>query len=412
MKVIHGIKRKIILFLFFITPVFFMNIYAIGNDDNKLKTVVLDAGHGGKDPGAIGRNAKEKDIALAVTLKLGEYIEKEFDDIEVIYTRKTDVFVPLFKRAEIANNKDADLFISIHVNANDNTSAYGSSCHVLGLHRTKEHFEVAKRENSVILLEEDYTSTYEGFDPKSPESYIIFSLMQNLYLEQSIEFAAIVQDEFHNRAKRKDRGVIQQGLLVLARTSMPGVLIETGFITNPKEEKFLITDYGQSIVASAIFRAFRNYKDAIEERSNFNVNNKNGIKDITERKGKIEKKDDTPEKHSSVEPSEKEEYTNKAFEKAPSFPGSPNENIELRLQVLASKEQVPLDADIFVGLNNIDEIKAGDTYKYTVGKSTDINEMNKLKDTIADRFPGAFIIALENNKIISLKQAINKLEQD
>ncbi len=397
----------IALSIYLVISVFFMNVYAINNDDNKLKTVVLDAGHGGRDPGAIGLNAKEKDIALAITLKLGEYIEKNFDDVEVVYTRKKDVFVPLFKRAEIANNKNADLFISIHVNANDNTRAYGSSCHVLGLHRTKEHFEVAKRENSVILLEEDYTSTYEGFDPKSPESYIIFSLMQNLYLEQSIEFAAVVQDEFLNKAKRKDRGVIQQGLLVLARTSMPGVLIETGFITNPSEEKYLMTDYGQSIIASAIFRAFRDYKATIEERSHFAVNAED--EDVPFSKEKMNEAD-VEEKDVTDRETIKNKDASAQHEQAPVFPATSSSKIELRIQVLASGDQVPRDADVFEGLENIQEIKNGDTYKYTVGSSKSMDEINKLKKTITERFPDAFIIALENNEIIPIGQAIEKLK--
>ncbi len=407
MKVIHGTKQMIALSIYLVISVFFMNAYAINNDDNKLKTVVLDAGHGGRDPGAIGLNAKEKDIALAITLKLGEYIEKNFDDVEVVYTRKKDVFVPLFKRAEIANNKNADLFISIHVNANDNTRAYGSSCHVLGLHRTKEHFEVAKRENSVILLEEDYTSTYEGFDPKSPESYIIFSLMQNLYLEQSIEFAAVVQDEFLNKAKRKDRGVIQQGLLVLARTSMPGVLIETGFITNPSEEKYLMTDYGKSVIASAIFRAFRDYKATIEERSHFAVNAED--EDLPFSKEKMNEAD-VEEKNVTDRETTKNKDASAQHEQAPVFPATSSNKIELRIQVLASGEQVPRDADVFEGMENIHEIKNGDTYKYTVGSSKSMDEINKLKNTITERFPDAFIIALENNEIIPIGQAIEKLK--
>ncbi len=410
MKVIHGIKRNICLILIFGLPVFFLKTHAIDNDDNKLTTVVLDAGHGGKDPGAIGKNAKEKDIALKITLKVGEYIEKEFSDIEVVYTRKKDVFVPLYKRAEIANEKNADLFISIHVNANDNHRAYGSSSHVLGLHRTEEHFEVAKRENSVILLEEDYSTKYEGFDPKSPESYIIFSLMQNLFLEQSIEFAAIVQDEFKNRAKRKNRGVIQQGLLVLARTSMPGVLIETGFITNPKEEKYLMTDYGQSIVASAIYRAFKDYKKEIEERSNFGNNAENDValEEEEEEETKTEKPKETtlPE---TKENTKNQPANNETYQQAPIFPGSSNTQPSLRIQVLASSEKIPLDADIFKGLEDIQEIKAKDTYKYTIGNGKDIEQLNRIKTSLKDRFPGAFIVGVKNNKIIPLDQAMKEI---
>jgi N-acetylmuramoyl-L-alanine amidase len=177
-------------------------------------------------------------VVLGIALRLGQYIENQMPEVRVIYTRKKDEFIPLHQRAEIANSNKADLFISIHANGNTNNLVTGTESLVLGLHRAGENFEVAKKENSVILLEDDYSTKYEGFDPNSPESYIIFSLMQNLYFEQSINMAALVQDQFRDRAQRKDRGVKQQGLLVLARTSMPGILVETGFITNPDEEQY------------------------------------------------------------------------------------------------------------------------------------------------------------------------------
>jgi N-acetylmuramoyl-L-alanine amidase len=203
-----------------------------------IRTVVIDAGHGGRDPGAVGKRAKEKDIALDIALKVGKYIEDNIPEVKVIYTRKKDEYVELWKRADIANKAEADLFVSIHVNALHKPSVHGTLTLVLGQHRSDENLEVAMRENSVILLEEDYEITYEGFDPTSTESYIMFSLMQKTYFKQSIEFGDFVQDQFRERAQRKDLGVREQGLLVLARTTMPGVLVETGFITNAKEEKW------------------------------------------------------------------------------------------------------------------------------------------------------------------------------
>ena len=200
-------------------------------------------------------------------MKAGKYIEDNFKDVKVIYTRKTDVFIPLMERAEIANSNKADLIISIHVNSIDNKQIAGSMTLVLGLHRAGENFEVAKKENSVIMLEDNYNVKYAGFDPNDPESYIMFSLMQNLYFDQSINLAALVQDQLRQRAQRIDKGVRQQGLLVLAQSAMPGIMIETGFISNPAEESYLMSDSGQDYIASAIFRAFREYKDLVESKS-------------------------------------------------------------------------------------------------------------------------------------------------
>jgi N-acetylmuramoyl-L-alanine amidase len=195
-------------------------------DKNKIHTVVVDPGHGGKDPGTVGKQTKEKEIVLGIALKLGKYIEDNMSDVKVIYTRKTDVFVPLHERAEIANKNDADIFISIHANADPKWKAEGTETYAMGLHKSEDNLEVAKLENSVILMEEDYTTNYENFDPNSAESYIAISLLQNIHLEQSLEFASYIQNQFRERAKRKDRGVKQAGFLVLWQTTMPSVLVE------------------------------------------------------------------------------------------------------------------------------------------------------------------------------------------
>ncbi len=226
-----------------------------------VNTIVIDPGHGGREPGAVGRRAVEKDIALAISLKLGAYIRENIRDVEVIYTRETDVFVPLHERARIANENNADLFISIHCNSSTNRSATGTETFVMGLHRSEANLEVARRENKSILYEDDYLETYDGFDPNSPEANIIFALYQNAYLEQSLRMASFVQYQFRERARRKDRGVKQAGFLVLYNVTMPGILVEAGFISNQREEEYLMSETGQAHIASAIFRAFREYKD-------------------------------------------------------------------------------------------------------------------------------------------------------
>jgi N-acetylmuramoyl-L-alanine amidase len=233
--------------------------------DFKIDVVVIDAGHGGKDPGTVGKRGKEKDITLKVALKLGNYIEKNIPGVKVVYTRKTDKFIELYDRANIANEAKADLFISIHVNAIPNKAAHGGTeTYVMGLHKTEGNLEVAKRENSVIMLDENYKEKYEGFDPNSAESYILFSLTQNAYLESSLLFADKVESQFKNRVGRRSHGVKQAGFIVLWKTAMPSVLIETGFITNEREEAFLLSDNGQDLLASGIYRAFKEYKAQIE----------------------------------------------------------------------------------------------------------------------------------------------------
>ncbi len=230
----------------------------------KVDVVVIDAGHGGKDHGTSGKQIKEKDLALSIALKVGNYIEKNVPGVKVIYTRKDDTYLSLDERADIANRAKADLFICIHANANPNTRAYGTETYVMGLHKDESNLAVAKRENSVILLDENYHERYEGFDPNSPESYILFTLTQSAFQSSSLSFAQKVEDQFRNRVGRVSRGVKQAGFLVLWRTTMPSVLIETGFLSNSNEEKFLITEEGQNLIASGIYRAFKEYKSEVE----------------------------------------------------------------------------------------------------------------------------------------------------
>ena len=231
--------------------------------ESKVDVVVIDAGHGGHDNGTHGRVLKEKDLALKIALKVGGYIEKNMPGVKVIYTRKDDTYIALDERAAIANKNKADLFICIHANANPNTKAFGTETFVMGLHKDEGNLAIAQRENSVILMDENYQERYEGFD-NSPESYILFTLTQSAYQENSLKFASKIESQFKDRVGRQSRGVKQAGFVVLWRTTMPSVLIETGFLTNGDEEKFLAGGEGQELIASGIYRAFKDYKSDVE----------------------------------------------------------------------------------------------------------------------------------------------------
>ena len=265
-----------------LAPLFFLfclTSFSQEVDENLgVKIVVIDAGHGGKDGGAVGSKSLEKDIALSIALKTGKYIEKNIKDVKIIYTRKTDVFIELHERAKIANRAKADLFISIHVDAFTNPGAVGTGTYVMGLAKTEANMRAAMRENEAILLEDNYQEKYENFDPNSPESYIAMSLQQSAFLNQSLEFAAGVQQQFRDRVGRTDRGVKQAPFLVLHQTTMPSVLIENGFISNPDEQNFLASELGQDYMASAIYRAFKEYKLSIEEKLASSFKNGRAIK--------------------------------------------------------------------------------------------------------------------------------------
>ncbi len=234
----------------------------------KVDTVVIDPGHGGYDSGCRSAGVMEKDIVLSIALKLGKIIKENLDDVEVIYTRKTDKFVELYERAKIANTNNADVFISLHVNAAGSSKVHGTESFAMGVDKSEANLKVAKRENSVVLMEDNYEKNYENYDPKSPESHIIFNLQQNKNLDQSLKLASNVQHQFDERVKRHNRGVKQAGFVVLYKTTMPSILIESGFLTNPAERKYLTSEKGQVYVASGIFRAFRNYKEEMNDKLN------------------------------------------------------------------------------------------------------------------------------------------------
>jgi N-acetylmuramoyl-L-alanine amidase len=260
--------KNIVAILLFSVALVTASFNHTGVRDYKVQKVVIDAGHGGKDPGTSGEFSVEKDIALSIALETGEIIKKHMPDVEVIYTRVDDSYPDLKDRSDLANNNHADLFMSIHCNSAPwSEKVHGTETYVMGLHKTEENFEVAKRENSVILLEENYEETYQGFDPSSPESYILFNLTQSAYQERSIAMASKVEDQFKNRVGRRSRGIKQAGFYVLWSTSMPSILIETGYLSNAKEERDLNDKLQQTYIASGIYRAFRDYKTEIESQN-------------------------------------------------------------------------------------------------------------------------------------------------
>ncbi len=283
-------KRILGIIICLLLPVLSYTSAKHPRDSYRIKTVVIDPGHGGHDSGCLGSSAKEKFIALEIALKLGKLIENNYPDVKVIFTRKTDVFIPLHERANIANRNHADLFICVHLNSG-NKAAYGAETYVMGLHKTEDNLNVAKRENASILLEDDYKTQYDGFDPNSPEANIIFSLYQNQFMHQSLSFASKIQDQFEEYAGRNNRGVKQAGFLVLYKTAMPAVLVESGFLTHPMEEKYLDSDKGETTMATSIFRAFREYKIDME---NSNGDKNEIVKDEAPIKTKELEKEETP----------------------------------------------------------------------------------------------------------------------
>ncbi|MCF8303439.1 MAG: N-acetylmuramoyl-L-alanine amidase [Bacteroidales bacterium] len=367
---------------------------ALGQGDNDKFVVVLDAGHGGKDPGAVGKHTYEKDIVLSIVLKTGEYINKYCDDVEVIYTRKTDRFVELYKRAEIANKNHADLFVSVHCNANESSRFYGSETYVMGLHKTQENLEVAKQENAAILLEDDYKQTYNGFDPNEPENHIIFSMYQNAYLDRSLEMASEVQDQFRERVSRRDRGVKQAGFLVLYRVTMPGVLVETGFLTNRKEERFLASESGQVYMASAIYRAFKDYKQSIEKENR--------------KSAKIAGRGDN---HSGPHGNGKETFNQHKPNSVEDGAGGDNDLV-FRVQFASSENPKGAGDPAFNRMGNVFEYHHKGLYKYTVGSTSDLDKAVNLKHQVEKMgYNGAFVVAFLNGERISMKKARNLLEK-
>ncbi len=342
----------------------------------KTFVVVIDAGHGGKDPGARGTIIDEKVINLSVALKLGEKISAGHGDVKVVYTRKTDRFVELDERANIANRNKADLFISIHTNAVKRGSPVrGTETYTLGLARSEENLDVAKRENSAILLEDNYQQTYEGFDPNVSESYIIFEFMQNKHMEQSVGFASEIQKRFSS-AGRVDRGVRQAGFLVLRKTGMPSVLVELGYISNKDEERFMKSSEGQNKLANALSEAFTRYKTKYDR--------KQGVAS-----GKTASADVAPEPVPQGKGQTSPVVKTKASEAG---------KIVYKVQILTSDRKIRQGAKAFKGYKNVDYFVENGIYKYTYGETTDFNAAKKLRREVAKDFKDAFIVAFKDGK--------------
>ena len=340
--------------LIFLQLCFFYSFSQANSNSNSVFTVVIDAGHGGKDPGNTGNGFIEKDIALKISLSLGKILETE--GINVIYTRKKDVFVDLLERANIANKSDAQLFLSIHCDSHT-SQAYGAGTFVLGLHANQRNFEIAKKENSVIFFEDNYENTYDGFDPNNPESVIGLTLMQEEYLDQSIIAASYIQNSFVKSLKRKNRNVKQAGFIVLKYTYMPSVLVETGFLTNKTEGLYLNSSKGQSEMADAISLAVLKYRNDFFK----NLSTSSTINE------------------------------------------SSNNNLSYRVQIAASNKLLDLKPYNFNGLKSVDVIKEGSIYKYLYGKHNSIEDAKKsLIHVKKYGFNTSFIVTYQNNQVLSI----------
>ncbi len=344
--------NKIVLFILMLLMLPFAAV--LQTDVYRIKKIIIDAGHGGKDPGALGSNVYEKNLVLPIALKLGKLIQSAYPEIEVIYTRDADFFVELNKRAEIANNEMADLFISIHANANLNKKRNGCETYIMGPASEGLNFEVAKRENSVIVYEEDYIHKYEGFDVENPETRIILSLIQNAFREQSLILATKVQEQMVKLTKRKDGGVHQQGFFVLWKTNMPSILVETGYVSNSSDEAYLMSTAGQNAYSQAIFNAFKDYKTVMEQRSWF-----------SEELLKIQKP--STENQNNTNTTNKNERTPKQTTTKPTKEND-NKSISFGVQIYTSSKKMPLDSPRFKGLSEVFEYEHNGSYKYAVGK--------------------------------------------
>lgn len=423
--------KKLLLFIFLI-----ISLVSSAADANRKFTLCIDPGHGGKDTGAPGSKSVEKNINLSVALAFGRYVERNCPDVTVVYTRKTDVFIPLYERAEIANRKKADLFISVHTNAlKGNHSMRGFETYTLGdgrSHAKKENLEVAKRENSVILLEKDYQQHYVGFDPNSPESNIMFEFIQDKNLTRSIEFAKMLQTHVCCAANRPNKGVHQQNLAVLRLTSMPACLIELGYISTPEEERMLNDKAQVDNMARGIYNAFVQYKNKYDTR--MTVPYKTISDPISETPEPVQTTgtDNTDMQASADNPNKdnadntanpernpKPSRTNNA-EKKPAKTQTvarPTGRIDktqpvFKVQIIAAQRQLKAGDHNFRGLEGCEFYQENGMVKYTYGASNNYNEIYRLRKAILDKFPGAFIIAFKNGDKMDVNQAIREFKQN
>lgn len=409
---------------------FFSILTSFGQKDStqsqnfNVKTIVIDAGHGGHDPGCLGSSSQEKHICLSVALKLGKLIKAYFPSVNVIYTRNKDVFVKLHERANIANKNKADLFISIHANSAQNKSAYGTETYVMGTKYTDRNLELSKRENSVILMEKDYEKNYDGYNPNSPLSNILMGLYQQEYLQSSINFATKVEHQFKTRNNRHSRGVRQRVLLVMYRTTMPSVLIELGFLTNKSEEVLLKDKIGQSETAAAVFRAFVEYKREMEgyhpseiiaeEAKLFSqldsmiiniLNVKMDQEKSNEQQKKIELTKDSIAKVIKIQ---KAEEARKEIEKR----NPKNNEVLFRVQITSSSKKIPLNSRKFKDVKDVFEYKSGEVFKYAVGNCVTQEEAIELQKKVRQTsFNDAFVVAFYKGNRVSVKKAKELIAQ-
>lgn len=383
-------------------------LYGINKATKGFETVVIDAGHGGKDPGAIVGKAREKDIVLDIALRLGNYIKEKLPDVKIVYTRSTDVFVPLFERSVIANKNNADLFISIHANYCTKPSVKGTETYVLGLHRTEDNLNVAKKENSVILLEKDHTTRYEGFDPNLSESYIMFELIQNTHIEQSVAFAGILQDSFRQHAQRANRDVRQAGFLVLRETAMPGVLIETGYLSNQSEANYLMTEDGRTTLAFSIFNSFKGYKEKFESRLNLSLGeSKKEPKEESNSTSSEQKTTEIKKETLILQHDPKETKDQNIVKEVVNQPVKEVAVITFAIQLSAYPKKLPLNSKTFKGIENISEITIGGYYKYYCLETKSLANARQNLAAVRIKIPDAFIVAFKNGQPIPIKEAMN-----
>ncbi len=384
-------------------------------------TLVIDAGHGGHDAGAQGAMSKEKDINLAVALAFGRYVERNSPDVRVVYTRKTDVFIPLKERANIANKANANLFVSVHTNALPGGKiARGFETYTLGMHRAKDNLDVAMRENSVISMEQDYQQTYQGFDPNSSESYIIFEFIQGKNMERSVDLARFIQRSVCSQTGRPDKGVHQAGFLVLRETSMPSCLIELGFITTPDEEQLLNTDSRVDDIAKAIYDGFAQYKEKYDtgvvvpfRAAATQQADIPSIVPDSYKEEKKDKKDKAKPKETTVQPVSipVAVATSKQASVTPKVAAA-NDAPVFKVQILVSSRALRKGDNHFKGETDYDSYQENGMVKYTMGASTNYNEVYRLRKSLLDKFPEAFIIAFKDGKKYDVNQAIREYKQN
>ena len=415
---------------------------------NRRFTLVIDPGHGGHDAGALGAISKEKNINLSVALQFGKYVERNMPDVRVIYTRKTDVFVSLKERANIANRANADLFISVHTNALPaGKIARGFETYTLGMHRAKDNLDVAMRENSVISMETGYQQTYQGFDPRSSESYIIFEFIQGKNMERSVELARNIQRKVCSSANRPDKGVHQAGFLVLRETSMPSCLIELGFITTADEERLLNDASRVDDIARGIYEGFAQYRNKYDksisvpyraadtesvsvarivsdkkqeqdERRAEEVDTapRRTVKHVETRAEKARTVQQNRRQNQQDKPAQQNRRTQQSRTAAQNKPAQQKADVVdapvFKLQIFVSNRMLRKGDAHFKGETGYDSFQEGNMVKYTMGASTNYNEIYRLRKTLAEKFPEAFIIAFKNGKKYDVNQAIREFKQN